>query len=515
MPGIAYTLGLDASPALGGLNAVKGALGGLNGLVGKFAPLVGLAGGLGLAGAAVAGFKKSVDEAADMETLLTSFEVMLGSAGKAKALLEDLTAFAGSTPLEMPGIAEAARTLLNFGIAGDKVLPILKMLGDVSGGDAGKFASLALVFGQVSSAGKLAGQDLLQFINAGFNPLMEISKRTGQSMESLRKKMESGQIGIDMVQESFQHATAEGGQFFGMMDKQSRNWNGMMSTLQDGINAVFREFGMPILPELKPLLADAIGMTGGLAEKAREWGTEVAGAIALMRNAAGAGKLGELVGASLKVGFGEATEFFLDRLAEGIVGLKPIFAQVLDVMDTGMAAIGNRLAAAIKRAVAESLPDNIAFNGTRERLEAGARRNDTIAAGLGAAAKIQLEGVAGPALSDFLTKGLDDARGRLAQLIGEFAPREIFGPLLSELQAVKDASALAGQSPISSSGAAQRVEPMTDRLAKIGGFIGGAGGVRGQRAQEDTARYTRQLVDLTRETHRLLNQPRATGGATF
>ena len=68
------------------------------------------------------------------------------------------------------------------------------MLGDVSQGNKERFDSLTLAFAQVGSAGKLSGQDLLQFVNAGFNPLNEISKMTGESMAELKERMSAGGV---------------------------------------------------------------------------------------------------------------------------------------------------------------------------------------------------------------------------------------------------------------------------------------------------------------------------------
>lgn len=41
----------------------------------------------------------------------------------------------------------------------------MKMLGNVAMGDKEKLSSLTLAFSQISAAGKLQGQDLLQLIN--------------------------------------------------------------------------------------------------------------------------------------------------------------------------------------------------------------------------------------------------------------------------------------------------------------------------------------------------------------
>ena len=128
-------------------------------------------------------------------------------------MFEKLKGFAASTPLALTDLTSSARTLLQFGIAGDAIIPTLRMLGDAAGGPAQNLKSMALAFGQISSAGKMQGQDLMQLINAGFNPLNEIVKKTGESMEQVRARMSAGKIGIDEVREAFEAATGPGGLF--------------------------------------------------------------------------------------------------------------------------------------------------------------------------------------------------------------------------------------------------------------------------------------------------------------
>ena len=100
------------------------------------------------------------------------------------------------------------------------------MLGDVSQGNKERFDSLTLAFAQVGSAGKLSGQDLLQFVNAGFNPLNEISKMTGESMAELKERMSAGGVSAEEVAEAFKHATSEGGQFYQAMEHRAKPLTG-------------------------------------------------------------------------------------------------------------------------------------------------------------------------------------------------------------------------------------------------------------------------------------------------
>ena len=84
---------------------------------------------LGIAAAAV-------KSAADLEMQQAAFQTMLGSAERARDMLDDLQTMAAKTPFQMTDLADGTKTLLAFGTAADDVLPILKQLGDISLGDS-------------------------------------------------------------------------------------------------------------------------------------------------------------------------------------------------------------------------------------------------------------------------------------------------------------------------------------------------------------------------------------------
>jgi tape measure domain-containing protein len=218
-------------------------------------------GGIGIA-AGVQGLSGFFKLGSDMEQTNVAFEVMLGSAEKAKDMIVELRKYAAATPFTTKDIAESAKLMMNFGIAQKNVMPYIKMLGDASSGNAERFKLMSLAFSQISSAGKLMGQDLLQLINAGFNPLQTISQKTGISMGELRKKMEKGQISFQMVADAFKVATSQGGMFNGMMDKQSQTVGGKWSTLVDNIQIKL----IQIFDNIKPTLMALIDNIGKMAQ---------------------------------------------------------------------------------------------------------------------------------------------------------------------------------------------------------------------------------------------------------
>jgi tape measure domain-containing protein len=205
--------------------------------------------------------------ARDMEQTSISFEVMLGSADRAKSMLGQITDMANVTPFTRKNLQDSAKLLLGFGVANDKILPDLKMLGDVSGGNSERLHYLSLAFAQASAAGRLMGQDLLQMINAGFNPLQEISQKTGISIGKLKDKMSDGLITFDMVEAAFKGATEQGGRFFGMMDRQSATFEGRLSTLRDKMEIWSGGIGEQINKFLSPVLDLAIEKLDQIIDK--------------------------------------------------------------------------------------------------------------------------------------------------------------------------------------------------------------------------------------------------------
>ena len=188
------------------------------------------------------------------EQTAISFEVLLGSQKKAAALMREMKGYANTTPYESADIFQNAKTMLGFGISLEKVMPFMKMLGNVAMGDKEKLSSLGLAFSQISAAGKLQGQDLLQLINAGYNPLQDISQMTGKSIAKLKDEMESGKISFDMVAGAFQHATSQGGRFYEMTDKIGKTAGGKLSTLIDSLKEKMLILYGAVVPILIPAL---------------------------------------------------------------------------------------------------------------------------------------------------------------------------------------------------------------------------------------------------------------------
>ena len=213
----------------------------MNMLTGKLKQMSGmLLGGMGLKELA----SRIISVRAEFESMETSLKVLLGgNEDRLNNIMGQIKEYALASPLNTKDMVGAVQMMTSFGIEAEKSIDYLKAIGDISMGNTGRFNSLALAFSQMSAAGKLMGQDLNQMINAGFNPLEEIARKTGKSIGELKNEMSKGTITSKMVQDAFISATSAGGKFFGMADEGSKILNGQISMLQESFDNMFNEIG--------------------------------------------------------------------------------------------------------------------------------------------------------------------------------------------------------------------------------------------------------------------------------
>ncbi|MEG1516538.1 MAG: tape measure protein, partial [Clostridia bacterium] len=196
---------------------------------------------------------------AQIEQLQTSFEVMTGSAEKAADVIARVRKIAAETPFEMSGLAATTQLLMNYGMTADDAIGRMTMLGDIAQGNGEKMTRIATAYGQMSSAGKVHLEDVKQMIEAGFNPLQIISEKTGESMESLYKRISKGTLAVSEITGAMVTATSEGGRYYQSMEKQAKTLPGLFSTLKDTIQEFTGDLMLPLSNSLRTdVLPDAI-----------------------------------------------------------------------------------------------------------------------------------------------------------------------------------------------------------------------------------------------------------------
>jgi tape measure domain-containing protein len=192
--------------------------------------------GTALFGLGVAGIRS----AGEFEQSRVAFETMLGSADKARQMMQDIAKFAKETPFELPEVVKSSKQLLAFGFAQEQIIPTMRKLGDLSAGLGVPIGQLTNVFGQVRVAGRLMGQDLLQFTNAGVPLIEALAKTMKKPQTEIKQLVEQGKVGFPEVETAINSLTEANSKFGGMMEKQSHTLNGVISNIKDGFGQALR-----------------------------------------------------------------------------------------------------------------------------------------------------------------------------------------------------------------------------------------------------------------------------------
>ncbi len=292
--------------------------------------------------------KSGLEYNQQMEDYTTNFTVMLGDAAKAAEKVQQLKEFAASTPFAMEDLAASTQTLLAFGVESEKTQGIMKQLGDISLGNAEKFGRLSTAYGKANSMGKLTGETVQQMIEAGFNPLLLISEKTGESMVDLQARMSAGKVTVEELNGALETATSTGGQFNDGMKQASLTTSGLISTLKDNFTAMLGKLSQgfsdvlkdTVLPKLIGMVEKLTGYVDDNADKFEEFGD----------------KLGDFVDDALD-GLMEAIEWLIDNGGD-----------LFDAF-TSIGGIIGKLASAIVPAILNVLPKvATAFGGIMDKV---------------------------------------------------------------------------------------------------------------------------------------------------
>lgn len=232
-------------------------------VTGRMTNMLGALGGISLGGAVGFGVKL----AAEAEQAEVAFSTMLGSVEAARQTLDDLNAFAASTPFQIDGITAAARSLLAFGSSAETVVDELRMIGDVSSGIGAPLGDIAEIYGKARVQGRLFMEDINQLTGRGIPIIGELAKQFGVAESEVRELVSSGQVSFANLQQAMRDMTSQGGRFAGMMEAQSKTLSGVWSTLKDNVSLALRDVGQEIVDglDIKQVVTD---VTQGVQEYA-------------------------------------------------------------------------------------------------------------------------------------------------------------------------------------------------------------------------------------------------------
>jgi tape measure domain-containing protein len=204
--------------------------------------------------------KKAIQTAASFEKNRIALEAMLGSAEKAKVLLQDLVEFAATTPFQLPGLIEGSKQLLAFGIPAEDIITKLRNLGNIAQGDQGKLTGLVQAFGKIRAKGVASMRELNMMINSGVPIMRALSEEMGVTEAQIFEMSRTGQLTFERIDRAITNLTTGTGMFAGILEKQSKSLAGLWSTLMDNLSLLGKEIAETFMPLLKSLINGVMGI---------------------------------------------------------------------------------------------------------------------------------------------------------------------------------------------------------------------------------------------------------------
>ena len=204
----------------------------------------------------------------DFQQFEIAFETMLHSGEKAKAMILDLAKLAATTPFDMKGVVSGAKQLLAYGFAADQITDTMRRLGDISAGLGLNLQDLTWLYGTTMVQGRLFTRDLMQFTSRGIPMTEALAKQFGVTKDKVSELVTAGKIGFPEVEKAIKSMTDEGGQFGGLMEKQSHSITGQISNIQDSIEMAINDLGT----QTEGLMNDALDITSKVIDHWKEIG---------------------------------------------------------------------------------------------------------------------------------------------------------------------------------------------------------------------------------------------------
>ncbi|HEY4313214.1 MAG TPA: tape measure protein [Pirellulales bacterium] len=240
------------------------------------------------AGGGLFGLGKSIQISSQFEQLDVAFTTMLHSASLAKETMADLFQFAATTPFEFPEVAQAGKQLLAYGFQQKEIMANLRMIGDIASGVGAPLGEITYLFGTSLAQGRVMTRDLMQFANRGIPVIAALAEHFQVANSAVLDLAQDGKISFDDLSAAFKILTKDGGQYGGMMEKQSHTLLGLYSTLKDNVTMSLKEIGDSIVKNfdlkgktesliefttaMKPLLVDFVGNIVQAISFVGEWG---------------------------------------------------------------------------------------------------------------------------------------------------------------------------------------------------------------------------------------------------
>lgn len=205
------------------------------------------------ASAAAAGFlsisaatqfvSKMVEVRGAFQQIEVAFTTMLQSKDKADKLMAQAVQLAAITPFTLQQVASGAKQLLAYGFAAEDVTKELTSLGNIAAGVGSDLNAIVYLYGTLKASGRVTQIDINQFAGRGIPIYQALADTMKINIDQVRAYVSAGKIGFPQIEAAFKKLTGAGGQFFNLMQEQSKTLTGQLSNLSDALDRAFNSLG--------------------------------------------------------------------------------------------------------------------------------------------------------------------------------------------------------------------------------------------------------------------------------
>lgn len=182
---------------------------------------------------------------AQIESYTMGLTTLLGTAEEANKVIKNIKEDAAKTPFDVAGLVQANQLLIGAGVSAENARETILALGDAvsaTGGGNDELSRMAANLQQIKNVGVASAIDIKQFAMAGINIYKVMADYLGVTTEEVKDL----QINYDDLSAALIKAASAGGIYEGAMQRQSKTFKGLVSTLKDNAKALVGEVFQPI-----------------------------------------------------------------------------------------------------------------------------------------------------------------------------------------------------------------------------------------------------------------------------
>lgn len=212
--------------------------------------------------------KSALKASADLEVFKQGLSFTLGSSAEAEKLIQNIQGIGEASSYDTTQLMPLARQWVNIGNTADEATSKMRKivdLGSAYGMQTEQIQAANLALTQMSMAGKIGAQDMMQLINAGVPAWQLLADKMGLSVAQVRELSQQGELGeeaINMLWDAITDKTK------GAAAKMGDTMMAKFSNMQESITNSMAAIGDIIIQglNLKGFMDIVGGMTSGFKE---------------------------------------------------------------------------------------------------------------------------------------------------------------------------------------------------------------------------------------------------------